>query len=251
VFEGFVLDEIAQVITCTFVRGETHRIVNRRFYGLALCTEGQMTYRHNGKTYVATPGHATILPQGETYTLHCDRAGAFPVINFTCVHFAQQGFAILPIANAAALVNDYEQIRKLFVFERSRLRVRSLFYGMLDRLPQAQDEAFSTLGPAVRYLEEHLSDPGLTNAQLSQAAGVSEVYFRQLFQRQYGVTPRQYILNVRMQKARQLLSGGHDAVSDIAEACGFASVYHFCRSFRERTGLTPSQYRQANRQQVL
>jgi len=250
-FGRLILREICDVHTYHYARGETSQIVRRKWFGLSLCEKGQITYTHNGKTYVSSPGYATILPQGQTYSLHCDREGSFHVINFLCEQFECDRFLVLPLQNETALIGDYEYIRRLFVFERSRLKVCSLFYSMLDRLPAQQEEAFYILRPAVQFLENHLSDPALNNAMLAGAAGISEVYFRQLFVRQYGTTPRQYILDARMQKARQMLTEGALKIADVAEACGFSSVYHFCRSFRERAGQTPGEYRRQHRREGI
>ena len=242
-FDQLTLKKIHSVNTFCFVRGETSQIHSRASYGLSFCLEGQITYRHKGNTYVSSPGHATILPIGQSYTLHCDKTGTFPVINFSCEGFESEDFVVLPLQNAAALIDDYEYIRRLFVFERNRLKVCSLFYSILDRLPRQEDEAPYLLAPALRLMEQHIDSPGLTNERLAHEAGISEVYFRQLFLKHYGTTPRQYILNVRMHKARQLLTDGALSIADISNACGFSSVYHFCRSVKERTGETPGEYR--------
>lgn len=248
-FDEFVLREICDVHTWHYTRGETAQVENRKFFGLSLCSGGQMTYTHNGRTFVSSPGHVTLLPMGQTYTLRCDRDGTFYVINFICDQFDCPTFAVLPVQNDAALISDYEYIRRLFVFGRSRLKIHSLFYGMLDRLPARQDETLYVLAPAMRCMEERIGDPALNNRVLADAAGVSEVYFRQLFVKYYGSTPRQYLLEVRMHKARQLLTEGTLKVADVAAACGFSNAYHFCRSFRERTGQTPGEYRRQQRRE--
>ena len=57
------------------------------------------------------------------------------------------------------------------------------------------------------------------------------------------MTPRQYILDLRLRLARQLLSETRESIGAIAEQCGFSSVYHFSRAFHQSTGRTPSEYR--------
>ena len=49
-----------------------------------------------------------------------------------------------------------------------------------------------------------------------------------------------------IEKAKQLLIARSCNVEDVAEQCGFSSVYHFCRTFKTRTGMTPTQYSRAN-----
>ena len=63
---------------------------------------------------------------------------------------------------------------------------------------------------------------------------------------QYGVGQAR-ILDIRIGKAKQLLADGTQKISAVSEACGFSNPYHFCRAFKQRTGLTPSQYMQQNR----
>ena len=94
----------------------------------------------------------------------------------------------------------------------------------------------------IEYIEKNLSDPLLSNAQLAKQVGFSEVYLRKLFLKHYGTTPKQYILDIRLQKAKQLLAETPFSVTAVAEECGFSSVFHFCRAFKQKTGMTPSEF---------
>jgi AraC-like DNA-binding protein len=122
----------------------------------------------------------------------------------------------------------------------------SAFYSLIDGIISQTDESGSIISGAVAYLEANLSDMMLNNEILAKQANISEVYFRQLFLKQFGITPRQYIIGARIAKAKQLLSSGNKKISAIAEECGFASVYHFCRCFKEKTDMTPTEYMNSN-----
>ncbi|MBR3994676.1 MAG: helix-turn-helix transcriptional regulator [Clostridia bacterium] len=52
---------------------------------------------------------------------------------------------------------------------------------------------------------------------------------------------------MRIQKAKFLLANGVLTITAISEECGFSSLYHFCRIFKEKTGFTPSEYSKNNR----
>ena len=123
----------------------------------------------------------------------------------------------------------------------------SAFYSLIDGIISQTDEGGSVIGGAVAYLEANLSDPTLNNEALARQANISEVYFRQLFLKQYGITPRQYIINARIAKAKQLLTSGNKKISAVAEECGFVSVYHFSRCFKEKCGMTATEYMNSNR----
>jgi len=47
---------------------------------------------------------------------------------------------------------------------------------------------------------------------------------------------------MRIQKAKSLLTNGTHTITAVSEECGFSSLYHFCRAFKEKTGMTPTEY---------
>ncbi len=73
-------------------------------------------------------------------------------------------------------------------------------------------------------------------------------YVRKLFKKETGVTPHEYLVNLRMERARAIISGGVTnrygkySVSQIAEACGFAEPLYFSRVFKKYFGVSPSEY---------
>ena len=101
--------------------------------------------------------------------------------------------------------------------------------------------------PAIRYIESNYQSPGLSNAELAKECNISEVYFRKIFTETYKTTPKQFIVDIRINKAKQLLSDGFLKVGTVAELCGFSNQYHFCRLFKEKTGVTPTEYMKRNR----
>lgn len=74
-------------------------------------------------------------------------------------------------------------------------------------------------------------------------------YVRKLFKKETGVTPHEYLISKRMERARELLSGrltnrySNYSVSQIAELCGFSEPLYFSRVFKKRYGVSPSEYK--------
>lgn len=223
--------------------------VNRKYFGLSLCQEGEIIYSHNNNTAVSDLTHAVFLPAGETYTLSSDRNGVFPVINFSCAGKPFDTVISVPCENTKALIRDFERIRALLLFNGSRLEIMSIFYRMLHTLLNGGAEntaANGPLAPAIRYLTLNYASSDITNALLAEKCHISEVYFRRLFIQKYGMPPKQFIIDIRLAKAKQLLSEGITKVNTVAAECGFSNQYHFSRLFKEKTGLTPTEYRKIN-----
>ena len=239
--------KIEEILTVSSEKGRFFEMKNRKFYGLSFCSEGQITYKHNGNTYTSTPSNAIIIPQGQSYSLYGNKRGSFPLINFTCTEFFTDTFISIPLQNPNPFIKDFEQMKKLHLFKHNELKVISIFYDILNRLSINNTEKNFALNKAIKYLENNLSDPTLSNKILAEQLGFSEVYFRKLFTSQYGISPKQYIVDARIQKAKQLLSDDLISVSAIAENCGFSSVYHFSRMFKEKVGITPSNYANQNK----
>ena len=72
---------------------------------------------------------------------------------------------------------------------------------------------------------------------------MSEVHFIRTFKQTYGITPNQFIINKRLEKAMHLLESTNLPIKDIAVSTGFANSYYFSRTFRMKTTITPSEYR--------
>jgi len=242
-----VVTDIVSVITVYSQKGRFEKMNNRICYGLSFCNEGQITYTHNEKDFVSAPGSVIILPKGQSYTIRGDKTGIFPVINFDCANFLCDTMMVLNIGNISHMMRDFVQMKNLFLFERNRAKVISLFYNIIHSLSVFDVSEYNVLLPAVKYLENNYSLPNLTNKILAEQCNISEVYFRRLFTEQYGVTPRQYIIDIRINKAKQLLTDGILKINIVSEECGFSNPYHFSRLFKEKTGKTPTEYMNGNR----
>ena len=239
-FQNTVLTKIHTPCTVFSEKGRNDGTTNRRFFGLSFCIGGQITYHQNGKSYVSHHQNAILLPKYATYTLDGDKEGLFPVINFECTGLDVAEITVLPLKDPAQYIKDFHALSNAFLHDNQKLRQFQLLYSILEKLDSEQ--ASNPLSPILSYINTHLSDSTLSNDLLAEKMGISEVYLRKLFASHLGVTPKQYILDLRIKTARQLLTGTTKTVTEISEACGFASVYHFSRIFKQRTALTPTEY---------
>lgn len=94
----------------------------------------------------------------------------------------------------------------------------------------------------LQYLHAHESEP-LTLASIAASAAISKNECLRCFRSMLSCTPIQYLKQVRIQKAAELLSSTDRKISDIGAACGFQEMSYFAKAFREQTGCTPGGYR--------
>ncbi|MGE4563546.1 MAG: helix-turn-helix transcriptional regulator [Victivallaceae bacterium] len=95
---------------------------------------------------------------------------------------------------------------------------------------------------AVNYIWEHAVDANLTVEQVAAAFGVTPPHLARLFQSEIKTTVRQFIVDARLQLARELLKDGEYSVACIAAMTGWSSPGYFTRVFKQRHGETPSEF---------
>jgi transcriptional regulator GlxA family with amidase domain len=95
---------------------------------------------------------------------------------------------------------------------------------------------------ARELMQTALSEPW-TVALLAKAAGMSRAQFARRFTAAIGTSPREYLHEQRMTRARALLAVTDDSLADVAGAVGYASEFAFNRAFRRHFGVPPGAYR--------
>jgi transcriptional regulator GlxA family with amidase domain len=98
------------------------------------------------------------------------------------------------------------------------------------------------LREAILLMERNLEQP-LRLPILSSELNLSQRQLERLFQRYTGVSPLRYYVDVRLDRARGLVTQTEMQITEVAAACGFGSAVQFSRAYKQRFGLPPSQDR--------
>ena len=99
---------------------------------------------------------------------------------------------------------------------------------------------------ACDYVKAHL-DQALSLDDLAGIACLSRFHFGRVFKRDTGLSPYQYVMRTRIDRAKELLKSSELGVTQIAHACGFASQSHLSDTFRRMVGASPVEWRQTMR----
>jgi transcriptional regulator GlxA family with amidase domain len=84
-----------------------------------------------------------------------------------------------------------------------------------------------------------------TVSEMAAVIGVSDGQLRRLFMQHLGATPRQRLCGLRLEAAARLLADPSMRVKEVQVRVGIADASHFCRDFRDRFGVSPSEYRES------
>ncbi len=114
-----------------------------------------------------------------------------------------------------------------------------------DYLPSGKSESSRAIDQAVRLLERRFAQD-VSDEEVASEVGLSTSHFRHLFKERTGSPFHKYVLNLRLEKARQEILATGNSIREIASGAGFVSSAHFSRVFSDRFGLSPKQLREGS-----
>ncbi len=183
---------------------------------------------------------------GYTRITKCDDLIA---IHFRIVDGAEKKFAYFYPENPEKLQELFFEIYEVWSKKQRgyQYKCQALLYEIflqchLQTAPPMDKQALS-IQKSVDYLLRYFSQPDLTVRRLAELSYMSETYFRHLFEQRFSLSPRKYIMKLRMEKALGLLSSGYYSLMEISQESGFNDYKYFLYSFRQFTGMTPAQYK--------
>lgn len=221
--------------------------------------EGESTFTLNQKKVYAVPGDLVVINSNELHTGVCtkepylarvlifDLADLSPELAECNYLFHSQipgdqrvdfltGQIFQEMEDKAPA---YKQSCKAMVMELVVHMCRNYVEKSLDPCSSAKRKRdLERLNVVLSYIQEHYTE-SVTNAQLAQMVCLSEDRFGHLFREGVGKPPLQYINDMRLKSALNLLKTSQHTVTEVAEAVGFRDYNHFGRLFRKRYGYTP------------
>lgn len=105
----------------------------------------------------------------------------------------------------------------------------------------ASSDVLRSMKAAIDYMERNYAQK-ITVEELARLSGYSASHFTRMFRQMYDLSPIQYLNRLRIQHAKNLLRAEQYTLSEIAQRCGFSSVYYFSRCFKQITGATPKKW---------
>ena len=105
-----------------------------------------------------------------------------------------------------------------------------------------ESEIRKRLENTVSYIHNHYTEE-ISVKTLAENEHISESRFRELFKKAFGTSPGDYIINLRIERAGELLITTDSSVSYISSVCGYSDEFYFSRIFKKKTGFSPLMYR--------
>ena len=221
--------------------------------GFVFILEGKCHYTFDdGTFFTADKQDILYLANGAKYAMDVDcESYKFFVVDFLFTDIAPRQSAVYHPHDKAGTEQLFARIcaKREFPSPSAAAESLSLFYRILRAVIESKQSRYvsgkarATVEKAAEAVQKMCCDSSLSVAGLAADASMSEVHFRRLFARSFGISPAKYIMRARVDRAKMLMSDHTLSLTDIAEQSGFSSSTYFYRVFREVTGTTPAAYR--------
>jgi len=228
-----------------FMKGERHVTRVCPHNVLLIVFEGVLKFNEDGTDYEINHGEYYIQRKGgiQKGNYESDEP-KYLYIHFNS-DFVESGETILPVRGNYNMERLLPLCRKLDKYaheKRPRTEVLSIFYEILSLLYKKDKHENETARKIRRYIEENYLD-NITLQKLSKEFSFSKNHVINIFKAEYGVTPFEYINNIKIKNCEYLLEVTGESIENIAFNCGFNNYSQFYRLFIRKNGMTPKEYR--------
>ena len=228
------------------------KVVDRKYNSLILRMNGIIKYSSDDFEIEAKKGDIVFMPTGISYigqslsdeqceylsvSFHADLKDAKP-----SVHSFEN------FSDGDEFINSIADLWR-FGAKAEHYKCYSLVYNLisylefLDKQSYVDKNKLSIITPAVTYLKKHIYDCNLKTDALNELCNISGVYFRKIFNANFGMSPQKYILTKRLSHAKTIIdTGDYNSISEVASQVGYNDPLYFSRAFKKKYGLSPTEY---------
>ena len=224
----------------------------RRFHGFLYIISGECDYFFENKVnFTAKPGDVFYLAKGSRYDMDVkSERYSFIAINFIFSDnddvFLSENFGKIPECEKmfCHAARSWSKKSRGYLSE-TLLALCEIHLAVLKKsqTEYVGSEMREKIERACRYMSEHKTDADVTVSSIASMVELSPAYFRRMFAKYTGTSPQSYFINLRIERAKELLALEWLSVSEVAEESGFSDFCYFSRIFKKYTGVSPAFYR--------
>ena len=208
----------------------------------------------DGKILDISGGQIIYFPKGSCYSVKrlSDGESRYIAVRFEAEGLTESNNPVLcELRDGTDSKDIFRSMNRLWISGGAykKLKCYSLFYGLLSSLVKGSEHEYlapsarKLLSDSMEYLENRIFDTDFSVGELVEKSGVSGTYFRKCFTEIYGVSPKKYILEKRLTRAKSIFDGGDfSGISDVARSVGYEDALYFGKAFKKKYGVSPAGY---------
>lgn len=211
----------------------------RQYAALSFRESGTGTFKIGNKILHTNPGDVLFIPANVPYEVDYSTSESIVVNMESCNYTASEIFNV-PSESGVALL--FAHLLEEWYEYHSVNRAKATIYSILERIERDCNENTEspTLDRCIKYIDTYLCDPSLDIKSICDACFISRSNLYRCFLNRFGISPKQYIIKQRLNKALNLLVSEKLLVKEVCVMCGFSDDKYFSRIFKSKYGHPPS-----------
>ncbi len=200
-------------------------------------------FERGGKLHTVNAGDIFVIePYTETYY----EADAKNPWHYIWIGFTADGKLpnefYQPIISCSGVGNIFAQMLECSGLERGKSAYLSgCLWQLVSTILESGEQKADYIEKALNCMRAEYANDISVN-EIARRLNLDRSYFTVLFRSKVGVPPGQYLLNLRLEKAEELMTKHGETPTSAALSCGFPDIYHFSKAFKKKYGLSPRAY---------
>lgn len=215
-----------------------YEVKARPYAALSLRVKGVGSFEVMGHSFVSKPGDVLFIPAEVPYKVEYSVSESIVVELRECNYRDAENHTF---ESLAVMEPAFCRLLEEWNDRHSPLRAKSAVYDILDKMSLSKSELVISpeFNNCIEYIEKNFSDPTLGVEKMCEVGFMSRSGLQRAFKRHIGISPGEYLVKLRMNRALELLSGNSHTVKEVAFMSGFTDEKYFSRVFKQKFGHPP------------
>lgn len=237
--------QVIDVLSLKHSRQKTWYNDKRPFYALSCRPQADGVLIQDDVSHDVTGKTIAYVPAGIIYQ-RSTRNEEMTVVHFNVHGNSGQQLQVFRPKNFAKYEKLFDELLRIWTNKEIGYTFRSNEYLCRLLFQIEQEYHHDILAPLAErmadMIEQELGNPDFSIAQAADRLKVSGTYLRRCFKEKYNTSPKEYLLQKRIERAILLLHSDYFTIKEISQQCGFENEHYFSTAFKAKTGISPSKY---------
>ena len=246
----FFENQGAAIAVCDVLHFQTEKVnvthnTDRSYHAISFRKKADTVLSYADRKFCLSGKSITFVPAGLSYVRKA-RNEEMVVIHFSSDGIVTEDIKVFIPQKMETFEKLFDEILRVWKNKEEgyRLKAGEILFHILYRITtEEQDKKDSSISSrAANMIRKNAANPGFSVSELDQALNISGAYLRRFFKEAYGMTPKEYLTDCRIEIAKSLLTTGYFSVGEVAKRSGFENEKYFSTVFKEHCGIQPRMY---------
>lgn len=214
---------------------------------------GEAEYDFGDYSIKVSPDNFFYLAKNSSYEIHVHKPSKYICIDFEFESGGEDRKSLVFQNRSVSVKNEFEKLFRAWNMPNT-WREAYIFSGVYNLYAEAlktEQKQYAKSNPKLEQITnlifDNYCDPNFSVKSISEKTNLSDMHVRRILKSSLDISPIEYILHLRLEKAKVLLASSDYSVAEVANAVGITDPYYFSRLFKNKMGMTPLEYKKTEK----